>query len=223
MRVLKVLLLTTFLSFMNDAIVFSQQTKEIVSRVTTFGVIPLNNVQITAVKSGEVTYTDSLGRFKINSLEKDAIKLSASGFDDIKIRTNKFGQSQINLVFSNTHNSFDEAVSNGHIRKELLEGAIIKYPLKGDKDYSRYNSIYNLIDNEIYNVNVNGTSVTTNKPNSFTQSQEVLYVVDGMTVSDVAFVIPLNVKAIRYVDGPEAARYGSQGANGAIEITLKKN
>jgi len=223
MRVLKVLLLTTLLSFMNDAIVFSQQTKEIVSRVTTFGVIPLNNVKITAVKSGAVTYTDSLGRFIINSLEKDVIKVSASGFDNIKIRTNKFRQKQINLVFSNTHNSFDDAVSNRHISKELLEGAIIKYPLKGDKDYSRYNSIYNLIDNEIYNVNVNGTSVTTTKVTSFSLSQEVLYVVDGIIVTDISSVIPFNVKAIRYVDGPEAARYGSQGANGAIEIVLKKN
>ncbi len=44
---------------------------------------------------------------------------------------------------------------------------------------------------------------------------------DGMTTADIDFVIPVNVKTIRYVQGTGAAKYGSQGANGAIEISLK--
>ena len=96
-----------------------------------------------------------------------------------------------------------------------------KYPLKGEKDYGNYDNIYTLIQNEIHNVRVSGTSVMTTKPNSFSQSQEVLYVVNEMITSDVSFVLPMNVKTIRYVQGTGAAKYGSRGANGAIEITLK--
>ena len=107
------------------------------------------------------------------------------------------------------------------ISKEILEMAMEKYPLKGEKDYGIYDNIYTLIDIEIYNVNVSGTTVTTIKPSSFSGSLEVLYVVNGTISSDISFVLPMNVKTIRYVERAGAAKYGSQGANGAIEITLK--
>ena len=119
------------------------------------------------------------------------------------------------------NHSFANATNNNHISEGLLSGALAKYPLKGEKDYGNYENIYQLIQNEIHTVRVSGTSVTTIKQNSFTQSQEVLYVVNGTISSDISFVLPFNVKAIRYVDGPAAAKYGSRGANGAIEITLK--
>jgi len=199
----------------------AQENKIIRGKVTTFGVIPLNNVEFTASKSGEVAHSDSLGLFSISCSEKDIIKISASGFDGIRIKARKFNSSFIDLVYSNNQTSFADATKNGHISKELLEEAINKYPLKGEKDYSKYNNIYDLINCEIYNVNVSGQSVTTTKRNSFSLSQEVLYVVDGIIVLDISFVLPFNIKSIRYVDGPEASKYGSRGANGAIEITLK--
>lgn len=199
----------------------AQENKIIRGKVTTFRVIPLNNVEFTASKSGEVAHSDSLGLFSISCSEKDIIKISASGFDGIRIKARKINQLFINLVYSNNQTSFVNATENGHISKELLEMAIMKYPLKGEKDYSKYNNIYNLIDCEIFNVNVSGQSVTTTKRNSFSLSQEVLYVVDGIIVLDISFVLPFNIKSIRYVDGPEASKYGSRGANGAIEITLK--
>jgi len=199
----------------------AQENKIIRGNVTTFGVIPLNNVEFTASKSGEVAHSDSLGLFSISCSEKDIIKISASGFDGIRIKARKFNQLFINLVYSNNQTSFANATENRHISKELLEMAIKKYPLKGEKDYSKYNNIYDLIDCEIFNVNVSGTSVTTTKRNSFSLSQEVLNVVDGIIVPDISFVVPYNVKSVKYVNGPEASKYGSRGANGAIEITLK--
>ena len=199
----------------------AQKSKVIAGKVTTFGVIPLNNVQFTASKSGEVAYSDSLGLFSISCFEKDIIKIIASGFDGKRIKVKKYNQVSIDLVYSNNETSFAEATGKGHISKKRLELSIKKYPLKGEKNYSKYTNIYELIKNEIHNVKVKGRSVTPMIPTSFNASQEVLYVIDGTIVSDISTVIPQNVKSIRYVDGPAASRYGVRGANGAIEIDMK--
>jgi len=197
------------------------QDNNINGKVTTFGNIPLRNVRITTSKTDQITHTDSLGLFIIYCSEKDRLLVSASGFDDARIKRKDLDIPHIDLIYSNESTSFSDAVRSGHISEDVLQAAIRKYPLKGEKDYSKYTSIYELIDIEIFNVNVNGTSVTTQKPTSFTLSQEVLFVVDGIIVTDISFVVPTNVKSVRYVHGPQAAIYGSQGANGAIEIKLK--
>jgi|TARA_B110000037_G_C17103188_1_gene498841 hypothetical protein len=200
----------------------AQEKKVVTGTVTTFKVIPLNKVQITASKSGEVVYSDSLGTFSINCTEKDVIKIVASGFDSKKVRVKKIDNLKIDLIYSNTNTSFKAAIKNGYIREELLEEAIVKYPLKGQKDYSRYLTIYNLISGEIPTVKVSGTSVETMKSSSSAGgSLAVLYVVDGTIVDDLSYVVPLNVKSIRYLDGPAASRYGTRGGNGVLEIELK--
>ena len=197
------------------------QDHSINGKVTTFGDIPLKNVAITTSKTNKTAYTDSLGLFSIQCSEKDRLLFRAAGFDALKFKIKDLKKPSIDLIYSNESNSFAEATKNGHISEEVLKSAINKYPLKGEKDYSRFNTIYELIDTEIFNVDVSGNSVTTQKRTSFTASQEVLFVVDGRIVSDISFVVPINVKSIRYVDGPQAAIYGSRGANGAIEIKLK--
>jgi hypothetical protein len=201
----------------------AQEKKTVTGIVTTFKVIPLNNVQITASKSGEVVYSDSLGIFSINCTKKDVIEIFASGFDSKRVKVKKIDNTKINLIYSNTNTSFKSAEKNGHISKELLEEAIVKYPLKGQKDYSKYRTIYNLISNEmVATVKVTGTSVYTMKQSSWKGNYEVLYVVDGTIVEDLSYVVPENIMSIRYVDGPAAARYGMRGGYGALEIELKQ-
>ena len=200
---------------------YAQENKIISGRVTTFNEISLHKVKITATKSGQHTYSDTLGYFSINCSEEDVLRFSAKGFDGEKIKVRKWNQSTVDLIYSNNDDSFADAIKYGHISRELLEMAINEYPLKGDVDYSNYSSIYDLIDDKIHNVTVSGNSVRTNKPSSFSASQEVLYVVNGIITADISFVVPSNVKTITYVDGPGASIYGARGANGAIEITLK--
>jgi hypothetical protein len=201
--------------------IYAQEDQTIAGRVTTFGEIPLNHVEITASKSGTITYSDSLGNFSLGCSENDKLVFSAYGFDRRKLKAEKCHQATIDLVYSNRESSFDDATENNHINELLLTRAIEKYPLKGEKYYGDYDNIYDVIQNEIKTVRVSGKSVTTIKTNSFTQSQEVLFVVDGTITSDISFILPMNVKSIRYVEGTGAAKYGSRGANGAIEITLK--
>ena len=201
------------------------QDKNIHGTVTTFKSIPLKNAEITTSKTQHSTLTDSLGKFTIECSDKDRLQVDAEGFDHVNVKMNKVEDPdhlKIDLIYSNNAHSFDDATKNGHISPQALKTAMSKYPLKGEKDYTQYNNVFELIDNEIFNVDVNGEKVLTQKKNSFTSSQEVLYVVDGVTVSNVSFLVPANIRSVKYIDGTQAAIYGSRGANGVIVVETKK-
>jgi len=200
----------------------AQESTAVSGVVTSFRSIPLNHVTVKSIKAGHIVQTDSLGRFLVQCLIKDRLIISASGFDSKRQRIKKNTDPlKIDLVYSNEETSFDLATKNNHLSGEVLQGAIDTQPMKGQKDYSMYSNIYELIDNEIHNVIVNGGSVTTTKIQSIEMSSHVLFVVDEVMVGDISGISPLNVKSIRFVDGVGASMYGSKGANGIIEITLK--
>ncbi len=200
----------------------AQKIKYISGIVTTFRNIPLKNVKVTALKSKEITLTDSLGLFTLRCQEKDVLIVTASGFFQKEIKVKNPDRYTIDLIFNNSEDGFNDAVNNGYVAKDVLWKAINSKPLQREKDYSRYRDIYELIKNEIYNVKVEGTSVLTTKVLSFYASPQVLYDVDDMIVSDISFINPVDVKTIKYIDGVDASIYGSRGANGVIKITLKK-
>jgi hypothetical protein len=189
--------------------------------VTTFNSIPLNHVTIKSLKAGNTVNTDSLGKFMISCRPKDKLLINASGFDGKRLRTKKPGVLKIDLVYSNKEGSLANAVNGNHISEEILKEAINTHPAKGEKDYSIYSNIYELIDNEIHNVTVNGRSVLTKKVQTLNLTKQVLYIVDGVETTDISYIYPFNVKSIRYSDGVDASMYGIRGANGVILITLK--
>ncbi len=107
------------------------------------------------------------------------------------------------------------------INRDVLKMALLEEHLKGKKDFSRFSSIYDLIRNEIYNVNVNGTQITTKHVTTINAGTEVLLVVNGAVVNNISYINPNDVESIRYVHNNEATKYGVRGSNGAIEIVLK--
>ncbi|MCF8222065.1 MAG: TonB-dependent receptor plug domain-containing protein [Bacteroidales bacterium] len=198
------------------------QERIVEGKVVAFGNIPLNNVEVRVLRSEKKTFTDSLGIFSISCSDRDKLRINASGFNDVKLKVRKIDRPLVELAYSNQKSSFSAAVNSGHISEDTLQAAIDNYLKENQKDYSVYTNIYQLIDTEIFDVNVNGQRITTRKISSITQGQQVLLVVDGMVVDDISFVSPLNVASVRFVDGAQAAKYGSLASNGAIEITTKK-
>ena len=198
-----------------------QDNKEIRGIVTAFKNIPLDNVRVTALKSGETALTNHSGQFVISISDKDVLSFSASGFKEKKIRVRKETLYSIDLSYVFCETCFDEATRNGHIAGETLLQAINPELAGGGKDYSKYKSIYELISSEIYNVRVKGTSIVNTKVRSFDPNPQVLYVVDDVIVSDISYIAPDYVKAIEFIDDVGASMYGVRGANGVIKITLK--
>jgi hypothetical protein len=199
----------------------SQENIEVSGIVSCFNQIPLNNVKVAAVKSGAVTYTDSIGRFSLKCLDKDVLLFSAAGFENRKVKFGKDRTIVTDLMYKDNPANFNEAVSKRHIEEDVLRKSIEDYKLKNVKDFSKYNSIYELISSELYDVSVKGTSVYNKKIRSMDANPQVLYVVDEKITSDISYVNPTYVKSIEFIDDVGATMYGSKGANGVIKITLK--
>lgn len=199
----------------------AQEIKPVSGIVTTSSQFPLNKAKVLALRSGDIAYTDFVGKFVIKSFEKDVLTVSASGFREKKIRVGKQNNYTIDLILIDNETSYNDAVNNGHITETAIKEAINSNQLKNVKDYSKYNSIYELIGSEIYDVSVKGTSVYNKAVRSFDSNPQVLYVVDEKIVTDISYVIPTYVKTIEFIDDVGAVMYGSKGANGVIKIGLK--
>jgi len=212
--------ISAFLILLTGFTTDEQDYKEIRGIVTAFKNIPLDNVRVIALKSGETTLTNHSGQFVISISDKDVLSFSASGFKEKKIRVRKAALYSINLSYVFCETCFAEATRSGHIAEETLRQAINPI-LAGGKDYSKYKSIYELISSEIYNVRVKGTSIVNTKVRSFDPNPQVLYVVDDVIVSDISYIAPDYVKAVEFIDDVGASMYGVKGANGVIKITLK--
>jgi hypothetical protein len=198
----------------------AQGTRDIKGIVTSFKSIPLNNVRIHALKSGSTQVTDSTGRFIIKCSDKDNLIITASGFTEKKIKTGNKSIIQVDLTYVFNEESFEKAIANKHIRPDVLEKAI-SANMKNEKDYSKYNSIFQLIAAEVYDVRVNGTSVYNRKIKSMDLNPLVLYVVDDKIVTDITNINPVDVKSIEFIDDVGTTMYGAKGANGVLKIFLK--
>lgn len=189
--------------------------------VTAFKTIPLKNVKVIATRSGQEALTDASGKYSIGCFKNDLLKLTASGFKAKSIRIRKSNVQISDLEYLGNPSSFEAAITGGHITQDVLQGAIAESLKEKARDYSKYNSIYELVASEIYNVRVRGNSIVNTKIRSFDATPQVLYVVNNKIVSDISFVIPEDVKEIEFIDDVRTTLYGMQGANGVLKITLK--
>jgi hypothetical protein len=196
--------------------------QQVSGTVTSFKSIPLRNVIIKSLVTGKSVLSDSLGMYHIESAADEILSFTASGFSErkIKVRKNTVVDAEMKYLFSET--SFNDAVGNDHIASAVLKKVLEKYPSRGEKDYSHYQNIYELIRSEISNIRVDGTSVYSVQALSFSLSSQVLYVVDETIMTDISYISPVYVKKIEYLEGTNASAYGMRGANGVIKITLKK-
>ena len=215
-------ILTIILAIGLSGSVKGQNSTVISGIVTTYNIFPLNKVLIKSLNTGATEQSDSLGHFTINCATKDNLLFSASGFDDKSIKIRKSEKMSINLVYSNRQTSFNDAVRENHITAEDLQRGINGDGLKRVKDYSKYTSIFQLINSEIFNVKVVGTAVYGKKVQSFSLTSQVMYILDDMVVTDISTILPSEVKTIKYIDGVGASFYGSSAANGVILIYLKR-
>jgi hypothetical protein len=199
----------------------AQETRDISGIVTSFKSIPLNNVRIDALKSGNTQFTDSAGMFSIKCSDKDNLIISASGFNKKKIKISKRTVYQVDLTYIFNDESYEKAIANKHIRPDVLEKSISAEINKNVKDYTKYNSIFQLVASEIYDVRVSGTSIYNKKIKSMDLNPLVLYVVDDKIVTDISYINPDYVKSIEFIDDVGTTMYGSKGANGVLKITLK--
>jgi hypothetical protein len=209
------------LFFFFTYIAAAQDSITITGIVTTADRFPLNKVKIVVDKSKNVAYSDSSGLFSIVCKEKDVLVFSAKGFRDKKLKPGKETNYKVDLSYIDTDAAYNNAIINGHISEAELQKVVQEKAAKNAKDYSKYNSIFELISSEIYNVRVTGGGVYLKATRSMNANQQVLYVVDDKITPDISYISPLYVKSIEFIDDVSASQWGSKGANGVLKIYLK--
>jgi TonB-dependent SusC/RagA subfamily outer membrane receptor len=138
------------------------------------------------------------------------------------------GRKNINFTFKvaipyqkNEHAEEPVDVGYGKVKSKDLMGPVGQIDGRKSK-YAGYNTIYDLIRGQVPGVVVNGTTIMIRSTTSINESNEPLFVVDGVPVSSVDNISPLEVKSIRILKGSDASIYGSRGSNGVILINLLK-
>lgn len=151
-----------------------------------------------------VSYNNGIGNEAIKGRIYIDFTLNGSGTSQI------FQQKQEN----------DEVVNIGYgnVKQRDLTTSVSQIDGKKGK-YSSYNNIYDVLKGTP-GVIVNGTSIRIQGASSLTLSTEPLFVVDGMTVSSIDNISPIQIQNISVLKGASASIYGSRGANGVILITL---
>lgn len=93
-----------------------------------------------------------------------------------------------------------------------------------DETMQNYSNVAQMIQGRVPGVMVNGNNITIRGVNSFYGGTDPLFIVDGIPV-DKGLALnmnPYDIDRIEILKGPDAAIYGSRGANGVIAIFTKR-
>ncbi len=92
------------------------------------------------------------------------------------------------------------------------------------QEASSYSNIFQYLQGRVPGVSVVGNKITIRGVNSFYLSTDPLYLLDGVPIDGGALgsLSPLDISVIEILKGPEAAIYGSRGANGVIAFYSKR-
>lgn len=198
------------------------QKTTIKSQITTFDVINVMQVQITAKKGKTMVLTDSLGAFTIECDLKDKLEIKADGFKTKSIKVKKLlGVEKINIEIAGSESEIDLAVSKGHIKETSSVEAKKYYNTKKPYSYG-YTSMTHLIAAKFPNLKITTDQIIMRGSSSLSESNGALIVLNGAPYTWISAknLEVSTVKNIKILTGTAANRYGSGGGNGVILIEL---
>jgi TonB-dependent SusC/RagA subfamily outer membrane receptor len=147
--------------------------------------------------------------------------------DEYGLLSSKYNnEDNLNFVFLEADQS--KKIKNGtdvsiaYSKSDQKYEVIQSHSTNTSTDKRTYNTVYDMIRGKIAGVSVsNDNKITIRGFSSIKYTGPPLFVVNGMIVSNIDFLIPNNVKSIEVLKDAEAAIYGSRGSAGALVITTK--
>jgi TonB-dependent SusC/RagA subfamily outer membrane receptor len=156
----------------------------------------------------------------------------------INIYSEKYGllsgnynkESVMNFMFLETKKAANASATKGEValvysdeKKEYQVATATTLKTAGDNNATVYRSIYDLLRGRLPGVSVSrDNKITIRGSSSIKNKSEPLFVVDGMIVSSIDYIVPMNVKDVKVLKDGEASIYGSQASSGVILITTKR-
>ena len=189
---------------------------------------PLIGVSIV-YGNGQGTVTDFDGNFTVSVPDNTTLKISYVGYKPQSV--NVAGKSQLNITLEEDNTTLEDVVVIGYgtMKRKDLTGAVAS--VSGDKLAANpVTNVAEALQGQLPGVNVISQdgrpgatmSIRVRGGGSITQSNEPLYVVDGVQVSSIDDIPADNIESIDVLkDAASTAIYGARGANGVILITTK--
>jgi len=168
------------------------QTRVVNGKLTAFNTYPVKNVLVEAKKCGSAILSDSLGRFSI-----------------------------VNLIFVDSEKNREIAIGYGYVNEKDLQYAVSNLQQENN-EYCYYSNVFELIRGRFAGVTVDNGAVIIRGNNSLLASNDALYVVDGIVVSSIDWIVPCDIQSISIIKDGSAAIYGSRGSNGVVMIETKR-
>lgn len=191
---------------------------------------PVANAFLTADGEKTAYFTDSKGYYKVK-ISQGSTTIGVITQTSGKLEEPINGRDRIDFRFEGSvpvqitgkTEPGDEAIDMGlrTAKKKSLTSPVDV--IDGTKPkYASFNSIYDVIKNEVPGVMVSGNSIRIRTATSINASNEPLFVVDGVPVTTIDNIQPQMVKSIQVLKGSSASIYGMRGSNGVIVINLLK-
>ncbi|WP_321297882.1 TonB-dependent receptor plug domain-containing protein [Marinifilum fragile] len=202
---------------------FSQRI-EVSGKIIVFDSIPIVNADVIVKSTKEIFKTNNLGVFKCECNEKDKLIVIAKGFNKYTIKVKKKSNELIgNLKLAKIPRAAEIAIDKGHI---LMVDSFKKLAKKnsGQKDYSKYISIMDVIRNEFPSLQISNSGIIIRGKSSLIGSSAANIEIDGVITdySSLSGLSPTNIAKIEIIKGSDTAIYGVRGGNGVVKITTKK-
>ncbi|WP_421919333.1 TonB-dependent receptor plug domain-containing protein [Marinifilum sp.] len=220
--------LKTIFSFLSISLLYfsvSAQQIEVSGKVLVYNKIPVVNADVLVNSSKQIVRTDQQGNFKCICDIKDRLIVTAKGFDKyvLKVKKNKKDKLIAKVKLSNIENAMDKAIENGHILL-LDEFKELSQKNSGAIDYSRYNSVMDILTNEFPTLQISNGEVIIQGQGSISVSSAAQIEIDGFLTSYSALnnLSTTDIENIKIIKGSDASIYGVNGGNGVISITTKK-
>lgn len=117
-------------------------------------------------------------------------------------------------------------VGYGKVKRKHVTSSVSKVSLS-EKSASSYTDMGEFLMGRVPGLTVtktgNGYKYVIRSTNTIYGNTDPLFVVDGMTVDDISYLNPSDVDHVEVLkDASSAAIYGTQGGNGVILITTKR-
>ncbi len=200
--------LVTLIFILFSSIVFGQTT--LIGKVTNNKSEPIVNAIVYLDTIQTNSKTNSIGFFEV---------IVPEGVKEITLHDPKYGY----LTYRYNQEKRLNFIFNEQKKEEITIESQNSLNVKDDKNVSSFRNIYEYIDGRFAGVTVsNSNEIKIRGGSSWELSNEPLFVVDGVIVQSIDNISPSNVESITILKGVDASIYGSQGANGVLEITLKQ-
>ncbi len=210
---------------------------------------PLIGVSVKVVGTKEVTVTDIDGNFSVKARPGQELELTYMGYSPLKVKA-KAGQMSLTMQ-EDTQVLNDVVVTALGIKRSEKALSYNVQKMGGENLTEVKNANFmNSLSGKVAGVNINASSagmggatrVVMRGPKSISQSNQALYVIDGVPINNrsdggnsnsiyavqpggegISDINPEDIESISVLSGPAAAAlYGSAAAQGVIMITTKK-